>query len=118
MQAIGCKLQACRVNTWRIVEKADMRRTLGIPQPDRSTKRADGHDPAIPLEAGVQDPAGVVQDRSACCGTMNLAEYFNVQHLLDTELKALSNWCARHGQHNGKAEGKTNGANGSASSGV
>ncbi len=79
----------------------------------------EDHDPAVLLQAGVQDPAGVVQDRRACCGTMNLAEYFNVQHLLDTELKALSHWCARHGSNEHKSETKAdNKTNGAASSGV
>ncbi len=66
----------------------------------------EDHDPSQLMEAGVQDAPDAVQDRSACCGTMNLAEYFNVEHILDDELLALSNWCAQYGC----ADGKTNGA--------
>ncbi len=67
----------------------------------------ENHDPSLWLEADVQDPPDAVQDRSACCGTMNLAEYFNVEDILDTELQALSNWCAQYGCVDGK---HTNGA--------
>ena len=50
------------------------------------------------LAPGVQDPPGSQQDRSACCGTMNLAEYYHVQEMLDEELKALAKWCADNGR--------------------
>jgi hypothetical protein len=60
---------------------------------------------ADPLELlpGVQDLPGAVQDRRACCGTMNLAEYYHVEHVLDAEAQALARWCAEHGR-NGPAE--------------
>jgi hypothetical protein len=51
------------------------------------------------LLPGVQDPPGAVQDRRACCGTMNLAEYYNVAHILDAEAQALARWCAEHGRN-------------------
>lgn len=57
-----------------------------------------GHDAVLTLAAGVQDAPGALQDRRACCGTMNLAEYHNVQRLLDGELQALARWCAAHGR--------------------
>jgi len=47
----------------------------------------------------VQDPPGAVQDRRACCGTMNLAEYYNVAHVLEAEAQALARWCAEHGRN-------------------
>ena len=50
------------------------------------------------LAPGVQDMPGALQDRSACCGTMNLSEYYQVEELLDAELQALSKWCADHGR--------------------
>ncbi len=50
------------------------------------------------LEAAVQDPDGAVQDRSSCCGTMNLSEYHDVERLLEHELSALARWCASHGR--------------------
>jgi hypothetical protein len=56
------------------------------------------HDSGLMLAAAVQDAPGAVQDRRACCGTMNLAEYHDVQRLLDVELQALSQWCAGHGR--------------------
>jgi hypothetical protein len=54
-----------------------------------------------PLEClpGVQDPPGAVQDRRACCGTMNLAEYYNIEHVLAAESQALARWCAEHGRN-------------------
>ena len=58
----------------------------------------DDHVPGVELEAGVQDAPGVSQDRTACCGTMNLAEYYQVEHQLDAELQALAKWCADHGR--------------------
>ncbi|UUZ50350.1 hypothetical protein LP420_10840 [Massilia sp. B-10] len=48
----------------------------------------------VDLLPGVQDAPGAVQDRRACCGTMNLAEYYDVEALLDVERLQLSAWCA------------------------
>ena len=42
------------------------------------------------MEAGVRDKPGAVQDRRACCGTMNLAEYYDIGQLLDSEAQALA----------------------------
>ncbi len=50
------------------------------------------------LLPAVQDAPGAVQDRRACCGTMNLAEYYDVEALLDAERQQLSSWCAAHGR--------------------
>jgi hypothetical protein len=52
----------------------------------------------VRLEPCVQDAPGAVQDRRACCGTMNLAEYYDVEHILEGERKALARWCATHGR--------------------
>ncbi|MDO8439034.1 MAG: hypothetical protein Q7S67_02190 [Telluria sp.] len=57
------------------------------------------HVPGLALAPGVQDPPGALQDRRACCGTMNLAEYHDVEQLLDVELQALAKWCADHGRN-------------------
>jgi hypothetical protein len=54
---------------------------------------------ALLLLPGVQDAPGAVQDRRACCGTMNLAEYYNIGHILDGEAQALARWCAEHGRN-------------------
>jgi hypothetical protein len=59
------------------------------------------HQSGLMLAPAVRDAPGAVQDRRACCGTMNLAEYHNVQRLLDVELAALSKWCAEHGRAGG-----------------
>ncbi len=56
------------------------------------------HQDGLMLAPGVQDAPGARQDRRACCGTMNLAEYHAVQQPLDAELQALSDWCAGHGR--------------------
>ena len=58
----------------------------------------ENHVPGTVLLAGVQDLPDALQDRSACCGTMNLAEYHDVQRLLAAELDALAQWCAKNGR--------------------
>ncbi len=60
---------------------------------------SEDHEPALRLAARVRDAAGAVQDRRACCGTMNLAEYYRLDHVLDAETQALARWCAAHGRH-------------------
>ncbi|MDL2357503.1 MAG: hypothetical protein QFF03_19795 [Pseudomonadota bacterium] len=57
----------------------------------------DHADQAV-LAPGVQDAPGAQQDRRACCGTMNLAEYYDIAHILDGEAQALARWCAAHGR--------------------
>jgi hypothetical protein len=58
-----------------------------------------GPQPAgLRLAALVSDAPGAKQDRRACCGTMNLAEYYNVERILDLEAQALARWCAEHGR--------------------
>jgi hypothetical protein len=56
------------------------------------------HPVGLRLAALVTDPPGARQDRRACCGTMNLAEYYNVERVLDAEAQALARWCAEHGR--------------------
>jgi hypothetical protein len=29
---------------------------------------------------------------------MNLAEYYDIEHVLDSEAQALARWCAEHGR--------------------
>jgi hypothetical protein len=57
------------------------------------------HASGLQLPPGVQDAPGIIQDRRACCGTMNLAEYYNVAHVLEAEAEALARWCAEHGRN-------------------
>jgi hypothetical protein len=54
--------------------------------------------PAISLAPAVLDAPGAVQDRRACCGTMNLPEYYNIEAILAQEVNALAQWCADHGR--------------------
>ena len=61
------------------------------------------HADAVMLRPAVQDPPGAVQDRRACCGTMNLAEYYNIEHVLEGEAQALARWCAEHGRNGAAA---------------
>ncbi len=78
---------------------------------------SDDEDAGQAMAPGVQDAADAVQDRRACCGTMNLAEYFDVEQVLDGELDALARWCSTHGRSglgNG-ADGGTDKANGGGS---
>jgi hypothetical protein len=56
------------------------------------------HPAGLRLSALVSDPPGVKQDRRACCGTMNLAEYYDVERVLQAEAQALARWCAEHGR--------------------
>lgn len=65
-----------------------MRQVLGEPGPETTLE------PGAPLPPGIEDIPGAVQDRRACCGTMNLAEYYQLDSVLDDELRALSRWCA------------------------
>jgi hypothetical protein len=51
------------------------------------------------LAAGVCDAPGAQQDRRACCGTMNLAEYYDIERVLDAEAQALARWCAERGRN-------------------
>jgi hypothetical protein len=58
----------------------------------------DDHRPTLTLAARVKDAPGAVQDRRACCGTMNLAEYYDIERILAAEAQALARWCAEHGR--------------------
>lgn len=51
------------------------------------------------LAAVVCDAPGAQQDRRACCGTMNLAEYYDIERVLDAEAQALARWCAERGRN-------------------
>ena len=57
------------------------------------------------LRAGVCDAPGAQQDRRACCGTMNLAEYYNIDRVLEAEAQALARWCAERGRNGPAGEG-------------
>lgn len=59
---------------------------------------AHDHADAVVLAAHVQDAPNAQQDRRACCGTMNLAEYYNIDRVLAGETQALAAWCAAHGR--------------------
>ena len=59
---------------------------------------ATGAPAGLRLAPLVCDAPGARQDRRACCGTMNLAEYYNVERLLEREARALADWCAAHGR--------------------
>jgi len=62
--------------------------------------RADGN--TMALEAAVVDAPDAVQDRRACCGTMNHAEYCDLADAaLEEERQALARWC--HGYAAGRA---------------
>ncbi|WP_332878150.1 hypothetical protein [Massilia sp. S19_KUP03_FR1] len=54
--------------------------------------------PNVALAPAVVDAPGTVQDRRACCGTMNLPEYYNIEAILAQEVNALAQWCAQHGR--------------------
>jgi hypothetical protein len=56
------------------------------------------HPAGLRLAPLVTDAPGARQDRRACCGTMNLAEYYDVERVLQAEADALARWCAAHGR--------------------
>jgi hypothetical protein len=56
------------------------------------------HADGVSLLAAVVDRPGARQDRRACCGTMNLAEYYDIGKVFDGETAALAKWCAEHGR--------------------
>jgi hypothetical protein len=56
------------------------------------------HPAGLRLVPLVTDAPGARQDRRACCGTMNLPEYNDVERVLQAEADALARWCAEHGR--------------------
>ncbi|MCG2586015.1 hypothetical protein [Massilia sp. TS11] len=52
----------------------------------------EDHVAGVYYAAGVVDPPEAVQDRRACCGTMNHPEYFDAERLLDAERAILAGW--------------------------
>ena len=71
-----------------------LREVVEAPEP-----LAEDHKGFVPLAPKVCDAPGAVQDRRACCGTMNLAEYYNIERVLESESQALARWCAERGRH-------------------
>lgn len=60
----------------------------------------------------VRDAAGATQDRRACCGTMNHAEYVESDSIFEQERQALSAWCRDYG--GARRDGAAGHANGNA----
>ncbi|NRR33101.1 hypothetical protein HSX11_23295 [Oxalobacteraceae bacterium] len=69
----------------------------------------ENHLAGLALAAGVQDAPGAVQDRRACCGTMNHADYADLESVLERERSALAMWCRNYGNHGGNNEGNGHG---------
>lgn len=55
--------------------------------------------PGTRFKARVCDAPGARQNRHACCGTMQLPEYYRADQVLAGEARALADWCAAHGRH-------------------
>ena len=53
------------------------------------------------LAPDVEDQPGVPQDRRACCGTMNNAQYFELEDALEQERAELARWCQGYAARNG-----------------
>jgi hypothetical protein len=62
---------------------------------------ADGDGGAADLAPDVEDLPGAPQDRRACCGTMNNAQYFELEDALDQERAELARWCQGYAARNG-----------------
>jgi hypothetical protein len=56
----------------------------------------------LELPAMVEDAPDARQDRRACCGTMNHAEYFELEGVLDAERQALAAWCKNYSTRHGE----------------
>jgi hypothetical protein len=54
---------------------------------------ADDVAPNATLTPDVVDAPDAMQDRRACCGTMNHAQYFDLEDVLEAERQALARWC-------------------------
>ena len=52
---------------------------------------------AMMFEPGIADAPDAVQDRRACCGTLNHPEYFDLESVLEEERQALAAWCRDYG---------------------
>jgi len=76
-----------------IRDRFALREVLAVPAPV-----AGDHPAGLRLAPLVTDAPGARQDRRACCGTMNLAEYYDVERVLQQEADALARWCAAHGR--------------------
>ena len=92
-----------------IRDRFALREVLDVAAPQAGTPDArtpdarmpDAPAPSVPAQRFaplVCDAPGARQDRRACCGTMNLAEYYQVERLLDREAQALARWCLEHGR--------------------
>lgn len=68
------------------------------------------HDAALTLAPNITDQEGAPQDRRACCGTMNHADYAGVEDVLEEERQRLASWCRDYGC--GGENGAERGGNG------
>jgi hypothetical protein len=60
------------------------------------------------LAPDVEDEPGAPQDRRACCGTMNNAQYFELEDELDRERAELADWCRGYAARNGNGGASPN----------
>jgi hypothetical protein len=81
-----------------IRDRFAQREVLDVPPALAASLAGQAHPPGLRLAACVSDAPGARQDRRACCGTMNLSEYYNAERVLDAETQALARWCAAHGR--------------------
>ena len=58
---------------------------------------------AAELTPDVEDTPGAPQNRRACCGTMNNAQYFELEDALDLERAELARWCRGYAARDGSA---------------
>ncbi|HEV7814419.1 MAG TPA: hypothetical protein VGP06_04875, partial [Janthinobacterium sp.] len=104
-----------------IVNRFSVRQVLQAPAVGAAASappQASGTDSNFTAPAGVQDAPGAVQDRRACCGTMNQAQYLdNTEAVLQEERDRLAAWCRGVGVRNGNGSGGR-AAGGSGQSGV
>jgi hypothetical protein len=81
-----------------IRDRFAQREVFDVPAELAAALAGQPHPPGLRLAACVSDAPGARQDRRACCGTMNLSEYYDAERVLDAEMQALARWCAAHGR--------------------
>jgi hypothetical protein len=58
-----------------------------------SNSLTDNVPPNAEFAPDVADAPDAMQDRRACCGTLNNAQYFDLEDVLEAERQALAAWC-------------------------
>jgi hypothetical protein len=94
VDVVNAMLRLCLQDGKPVTYRDSIRQRFSVREVVQLPDSAD----CISLTALVMDVPGAQQDRRNCCGTMNLAEYYRIDRILDGETQALASWCAAHGR--------------------